>query len=536
LVLEDPSPSATADADNGSAAASPPTEVDRPGGGDPPSDAAPSTLPAPEPSAAPPAAQAAAGAAPSNIAPGTRIADKYVVERLIGEGGLGVVLAARHVHLDQVVAIKSLRPNALANKGVAERFLREARLAAKIRSEHVVHVYDVGTLPDGTPYMIMEYLAGTDLGRQLNATGPLPVDKAVDYVLQACEALAEAHIAGIVHRDIKPDNLFIATSAGGKSILKILDFGISKMATRQTDSGNELTEAGDKFGTPVYMSPEQLLSARDVDARTDVWAIGVVLYELLTGRLPFDGDLPELCAAIINKPPVPLATARPYLPESLQGVIDRCLAKNLEERFQNVAELAQELRPFAGPVSQARIDHVVQLIRGAGEPVRLSLLPAPQASGRALREEPTLAETTERAATTGSGVAAWGAVPAGDSKDGRGGRARVAALVMASLAAAAIGLAAIASGRSHSAASAQPPALVSAPNIAADVPPPAALPPSAPQPVPAVATEPEVTAAASSTAASSSQPAYRKPPRGVSSARPRSPGTSDPNAVINPFE
>ncbi len=477
-------------------------------------------------------AEAPATVPAGSILPGTRIADKYVVERLIGEGGLGVVLAARHVHLDQVVAIKSLRPNALANKGVAERFLREARLAAKIRSEHVVHVYDVGTLPDGTPYMVMEYLAGTDLGRQLNATGPLPVDKAVDYVLQACEALAEAHIAGIVHRDIKPDNLFVATSAGGKSILKILDFGISKMATRQTNSGGtELTEAGDKFGTPVYMSPEQLLSARDVDARTDVWAIGVVLYELLTGKLPFDGDLPELCSAILTKPPVPLAAARPYLPEALQGVIDRCLAKELAERFQNVAELAQELRPFAGPISQARIDHVVQLIRGAGEPVRVSMPPA-QGSGRSVREEPTLAET-ERAATTGSGVAAWGAAPARDSKEGRSARARIAALVTASVAAAALGLAAIAGARGHSAASTQPPAPITAPATTPAVPASAALPPSAPQPLPVTATEPEVSASAS---ASAPLPGYRKPPRGASSSRPRSAATSDPNAVINPFE
>lgn len=518
-MLEDRSPGVPTQADPGSAEASAQAEANGPAG-----------------STAPPAATAS-----SAIVPGTHIADKYVVERLIGEGGLGMVVAARHVHLDQVVAIKSLRPNALANKGVAERFLREARLAAKIRSEHVVHVYDVGTLPDGTPYMVMEYLAGTDLGRQLNASGPLPVDKAVDYVLQACEALAEAHIAGIVHRDIKPDNLFIATSAGGKSILKILDFGISKMSTRHTNSGSELTEAGDKFGTPVYMSPEQLLSARDVDARTDVWAIGVVLYELLTGKLPFDGDLPELCSAILTKPPVPLASARPYLPDSLQGVIDRCLAKELSERFQNVAELAQELRPFAGPVSQARIDHVVQLIRGAGEPVRLSM-PAPLASGRSLREEPTLAETTpERAATTGSGMSAWGGVPARDSKDWRTGRARVAALVTAGVAAAALGLAAIAGARGHPSASAQHPAPISAPDVTPAVPPPVALPPSAPQPLPAAATEPEpeVTAAASSTASSgvpSAQPGPHKPPRGASSSRPRSPATSDPNAVINPFE
>jgi serine/threonine protein kinase len=527
LVREGDSPIAPPEEDSEPATLSAPVEVDRLDAGAPSSEALTPEVQLPV---------AAADTRSPSFQPGARVADKYVVERLIGEGGLGIVVAARHVHLDQVVAIKSLRPNALASKGVAERFLREARLAAKIRSEHVVHVYDVGTLPDGTPYMVMEYLAGTDLGRQLHASGPLPVDKAVDYVLQACEALAEAHIAGIVHRDIKPDNLFIATSAGGKSLLKILDFGISKMATRKTNSGNELTEAGDKFGTPVYMSPEQLLSARDVDARTDVWAIGVVLYELLTGKLPFDGDLPELCAAILNKPPVPLASARPYLPESLQGVIDRCLAKNVEERFQNVAELAQELRMFAGPVSQVRIDHVVQLIRGAGEAVRPQT-PIPQASGRSLREEPTLSETSgERAATTGSGVSAWGTAPARDAKSDRSARTRVAAIVTASVVAAALGLAAIAGGRAHPGAAGHPPAAVAEPAV----PTPAAVPPpSTPQPAelaPAAATDPVAPSAGPSATALPPQPGPRRPTRGVASSHPRAPVASDTNAVINPFE
>jgi serine/threonine protein kinase len=519
LVRDDRSPSSPGDAEAAPAEASAPVEPDGTAASAPSGDA-----------------ELTADSKPSAFHPGARIADKYVVERLIGEGGLGLVVAARHVHLDQVVAIKTLRPNALASKGVAERFLREARLAAKIRSEHVVHVYDVGTMPDATPYMVMEYLAGTDLGRQLNASGPLPVDKAVDYVLQACEALAEAHIAGIVHRDIKPDNLFIATSAGGKSILKILDFGISKMATRHTTSGNELTEAGDKFGTPVYMSPEQLLSARDVDARTDVWAIGVVLYELLTGKLPFDGDLPVLCAAILTKPHMPLATARPYLPAALETVIARCLEKDVEKRFQNVAELAQELRGLAGPVSQVRIDHVVQLIRGAGESVRPAT-PHPQAVARAMRDDPTLAETSsERAATTGSGVSAWGAAPPGDSKNGRGSRVRVVALVAASVTAAALGLAAIAGARAHPAASAQPASPVPATSVAASVPAPETAAPATPQPLPAAAADPSVAAPATSQATAPPVPGFPKPPRGAASSRPRKPASADPNAVINPFE
>ena len=486
-------------------------------------------------------AAAATGEAAANpmrnpsFRPGATIADKFLIERHIGEGGLGVVVAAKNLLLDQTVAIKYLRPNALANPAVGERFLREARLAAKIRSEHVAHVYDVGTLPDGSPYMVMEYLAGTDLGRQLSASGPLPVDRAVDYVLQACEALAEAHIAGIVHRDIKPDNLFIATSPGGKTVLKILDFGISKMSAKHTTSGQQLTEAGDKFGTPVYMSPEQLLSSRDVDARTDVWSIGVVLYELLTGKLPFDGDLPELCTAIIHKNPTPLAEARPYLPETLQTVIDRCLAKDVEQRFQNVAELAQELRIFAGPASQARIDHVVRVIRGAGENVRPSMTPAPaDVSTRSLRDEPTLSETATRSATTGSGVVSWGAMVARERFGGN--RARLAAVVGAGIVAIVLAAVAITTARAPAAHEA-PPAAAAAPAPPTPIvtPPlePAAETPSDPAPPP-VASE-----------TTSATPIVAPPPRGsgrrvgkpaAATSGKRAAPPTDTNAVINPFQ
>jgi serine/threonine-protein kinase len=536
LVVDDRNPIAPADAEGEAAPAGPPVEPDRT------VDAPPSTQSAPHIEAAEPAELAAdtietpaADSKPLAFRVGARIADKFVVERLIGEGGLGLVVAARHLHLDQVVAIKTLRPNALSSKGVAERFLREARLAAKIRSEHVVHVYDVGTMPDGTPYMVMEYLAGTDLGRQLNASGPLPVDKAVDYVLQACEALAEAHIAGIVHRDIKPDNLFIATGSGGKSILKILDFGISKMSTRHmSTSGNELTEAGDKFGTPVYMSPEQLLSARDVDARADVWAMGVVLYELLTGKLPFDGDLPVLCSAILTKPHTPLATARPYLPEALEDVIGRCLEKDVEKRFQNVAELAQELRQFAGPVSQVRIDHVVQLIRGAGESVRPAT-PSPQAIVRALRDEPTLAETaSDRAATTGSGMSGWGEAPVRDSGRPRAAQVRMVAIVAAGVIAAALGLAAMTGGKGSGATAGQPAPPAPATMTAPAAPSPQASPAAAPQPQPATAAEPSTVPPSASEATVAPPPGTTKP-RAAASSRPRKPA-ADPNAVINPFE
>jgi serine/threonine protein kinase len=348
-----------------------------------------------------------------SFAPGMLIAEKYVVERVLGEGGIGVVVAAKHVDLGQTVAIKYLRPQALTGGGnAADRFLREARLAAKIRSDHVVHVYDVGRLPDGSPYMVMEYLAGTDLGRLLLANGPLPLDRAIDYVLQTCEALAEAHVAGVVHRDLKPDNLFVTTANAGKSVVKILDFGISKLSAKRTTEHrlDALTEPDDRFGTPVYMSPEQLRASRDVDARSDVWAVGVVLYELLTGCLPFDGDgLPELCTAILTLPPVPLTKHRPYLPDTLQTVIERCLRKEPEERFQNVAELAQELRLFATPAAQERIDHVINVIREAGEPIGAPTPPPGAVSSTPPPHQATTLGPAETRVllTTGSAAASW---------------------------------------------------------------------------------------------------------------------------------
>jgi serine/threonine-protein kinase len=472
--------------------------------------------------------------------PGATIAEKYVVERLVGEGGLGVVVAAKHVQLDQTVAIKYLRPRALGSKGIAERFLREARLAAKMRSEHVVHVYDVGTMPDGAPFMVMELLSGIDLGRQLTSQGPLTLERTVDYVLQACEALAEAHMAGIVHRDIKPDNLFVATTAGGKSVLKILDFGISKMSAKRSTSGElrDLTEAGDKFGTPVYMSPEQLLASGNVDARADVWAMGVVFFELLTGQLPFDGDsLPELCTAILNKPPVPLSQLRSNSPEVIQTVIARCLEKDPANRFQNVAELAQELSPFVQQTGQERIDQIVRIVRGGGETVRAAT-PVPGASlvPRGGRDVSTLAEPGDRALTTGSGVASWGgamvAPQVGETVRTR--RTRIVALAASGAFALAVAIAAFGG---HHASDDRSSRALGAPS-AVEVPPPA----QEPSPVPALVdvdppAAPSPDEVASAAASASAQAARKAPKAGAPKAKAATrPSHMDPNAVINPFE
>jgi eukaryotic-like serine/threonine-protein kinase len=300
------------------------------------------------------------------IRAGDVVAGKYRVDRILGEGGMGIVVAATHEHLDQRVALKFLLPAMAANPEIVQRFVREARAAVKIHSEHVARVLDVGT-QDGSPYMVMEYLEGGDLAQVLAERGELPVGEAVGYLLQACEAIAEAHSIGIVHRDIKPANLFLARRPMGKPSIKVLDFGISKAPTTGADA--VLTRTSALMGSPSYMSPEQLVSAASVDSRSDIWALGVVLYEMLTRQLPFTAQsMPELVGTILQQTPATIASLRQGVPVGIQAVIDRCLQKEPAQRFANIAELARALLPFGPSRSEdsvERIEHVLGVAPGA---------------------------------------------------------------------------------------------------------------------------------------------------------------------------
>jgi serine/threonine-protein kinase len=279
-------------------------------------------------------------------APGQVIAGKYKVEAVLGAGGMGVVLSARHEVLGQRVAIKYLLPEvARAHKESAERFMREARASIELRSEHVARVLDVGTDAEGAAFMVMEFLSGQDLQKASRA-GPLPVSDVVEYVLQAAEALAEAHDLGIVHRDLKPANLFLASRRDGSPLVKVLDFGISKLS--KGERGITRTDA--VMGSPGYMSPEQIRSAKHVDQRADIWGLGVVMYELLAGKPPFDGDnVATLSAQIVLETPERVDQIRPEVPAALADVVVRCLAKEPGERFADMKALADALVPFASP-------------------------------------------------------------------------------------------------------------------------------------------------------------------------------------------
>lgn len=287
-----------------------------------------------------------ATAAPPPVSIGDVLAGKYRVEGVLGAGGMGVVVAATHVHLDQRVALKFLLPESLESEQVVARFKREARAAVRLRSEHVARVIDVGELTSGAPYMVMELLEGRDLGDLITEDGPQPVEKAVDYVLQACEAVAEAHALGIIHRDLKPSNLFLTSRVDHRPLVKVLDFGISKVS----NPGEELslTSTAEVVGTPHYMSPEQLRAAKLADARSDIWALGAILYELLSGHVPFAAEtLTQLCALVLQDPPRPLQELRGDVPPELVAIVERCLEKEPSRRFQSVAELAEALDPFA---------------------------------------------------------------------------------------------------------------------------------------------------------------------------------------------
>jgi eukaryotic-like serine/threonine-protein kinase len=302
-----------------------------------------------------------------DIAEGTIVAEKYRVERVLGVGGMGIVVAAMHLHLEERVAIKFLLPEVAVVPEAVARFTREARIAAKIKGEHVAKVLDVALLADGTPYLVMEYLVGTDLAGRLQSHGPLPVHDAVTFMLQACEALAEAHTLGIVHRDLKPANLFVATRPDGSPALKILDFGISKLTSSSgTSGGHAMTRTTAIMGSPNYMSPEQLKSARDVDARADIWALGASLFEVLTGRVPFEAEeLPQLCTMILYSEPYGLRDLKPDLPPELQAVLSRCLAKDRALRYQHVLELATDLARFGPPDAHRSVERIARVFGSA---------------------------------------------------------------------------------------------------------------------------------------------------------------------------
>ncbi len=294
--------------------------------------------------------------------PGQVLAGKYRVERVLGEGGHGVVLAAEHLTLGERVAIKLLRPEIATDAETVARFLREARASVRIKGEHVTRVLDVGALADGLPYMVMECLDGSDLANVVSTQGPLPYNLAIDYVLQTCEALAEAHGLGIVHRDIKPSNLFLTRRPDGSACIKVLDFGISKAVTPVDGADANLTQTQTVLGSPQYMAPEQMRSSRKVDGRTDIWALGTTLYELLVGRAPFEADaLPELFAMILQDTPRPISESRPDVPAEVDVIVSRCIEKDPEKRYGSVAELAHALAPLAsnaGAASAERIGRV----------------------------------------------------------------------------------------------------------------------------------------------------------------------------------
>jgi eukaryotic-like serine/threonine-protein kinase len=306
------------------------------------------------------------------VKPGEVLAGKYRIERVLGMGGMGVVVLATHLQLDERVAIKFLLPNALQMPEAVARFAREARAAVKIKSEHVARVTDVGTLETGCPYMVMEYLHGRDLAQLVQDQGPLPIEQAVDCLLQACEAIAEAHALGIVHRDLKPSNLFLIHRADGSACVKVLDFGISK-TTGMAGSGPDLgmTRTTAVMGSPLYMSPEQMASARNVDVRTDIWALGAILYELCTGQVPFAADtMPQLCAMVLQEPAPPIRNRLPLAPEGLENAILRCLEKVPSNRYQNVAEFAAALLPFGPRWGSASVERISRVLAAAGQSVK----------------------------------------------------------------------------------------------------------------------------------------------------------------------
>jgi eukaryotic-like serine/threonine-protein kinase len=341
------------------------------GGPDRPSD------PAPDRASDPPERPSIVGDLPG---PGTILAGKYELGRVLGRGGMGVVMEARDLRLGRRVAIKMILSGTRRAELVAH-FEREAKAAARLQSAYAVRLFDVGVEKPALPFMVMELLEGKSLDAELNARGPLPIAEAVSYMLQACEAMAEAHAANILHRDLKPSNLFICLN-GVRRTLKVLDFGISKLLDEEERS-HGITRSS--FGTPAYMSPERVYDKGPIDARSDVWALGVVLYQLLAGALPFRGETASaVFASIVADHPVPLRDMRPEVPAELEAVLERALCKDPDERYRSALEFAKALAPFADPFMRAAFD-ALDAHEPLGARLRKGLLLGHTTPGRAGR-------------------------------------------------------------------------------------------------------------------------------------------------------
>jgi serine/threonine protein kinase len=353
---------------------------------------------------------------------GQIINGKYRIERQIGRGGMGIVLAATHLQLEHLVAIKVMRRDLVVDDKALDRLLMEARSAARIRSEHVARVLDVGTLDvglpgNGSPFIVMEYLEGENLADLLDREGALDVGQASSFLMQCCLALAEVHVAEMVHRDLKPGNLFIARLPDGSPTVKIVDFGISKHIGAARD--HAATTSPQVLGSPFYMSPEQM-RAEAVDERSDIWGLGAILFEMLTGRPPFIGDtLPEVYSAVLNDAPPAVDSLRQGVPGGLDDVVQRCLEKDPAQRFCDVADLAEALAPYAGATAVQSVERITRILTNPDARARYSLLPSPGALGRSVADGSISGSSISGSSISGSADELHSAMlGAGDSSEG----------------------------------------------------------------------------------------------------------------------
>jgi len=328
---------------------------------------------------------------------------KYRVERVLGAGGMGIVVSARHIELGTRVALKLMQPKLATDPESVLRFQREARAAVRMKGEHVARVTDVGRLENDVPYMVMEFLAGRDLGQMVGERGPLPIADAVGYVLQAAEGIAEAHSLGIIHRDLKPQNLFLTRRPDGTPLVKVLDFGLVKALEGGGMGAVALTQTMSVMGSPVYMSPEQMRSPKEVGTPTDIWSLGVCLYELLLGTVPFDGTTAfEVCAKVLNEAPRPPHEARADVPAALSAAILRCLEKDPKRRCVDVAELATALEPFGLPGSRGASERIRAILLAAD--VRMDSAPPPRGPNPSTAPSTAIGPTAETVVSPGRPV------------------------------------------------------------------------------------------------------------------------------------